>query len=296
MAKHRYVVGADIGGSHICTDIVDLERGSLVGDSVTIPVDSNSGATEILDAWAEGIRQAIHQTGVTINGVGLAIPGPFDYTRGISLINGVNKFDRIYGLDITASLRDRLRDVNIDSFRFVNDASAFALGECLGGTVRDVHRVVVLTLGTGVGSGFVCDHQLVETGPEVPPNGWVYCLPFEEGIVDDLFSTRWVCARYQELTGSKVDGVREVAERCPHEAEAMQIFSEYGQRLAKFAGPLLDRFHSQTLMLGGNISRAYPYFQFAMQQQFCKDGRQIEIHTSQLLDKAALIGAASLFI
>lgn len=296
MGQNRYVVGADIGGSHICAAVVDLETGALLGEPVSIPVDSSARATEILDAWAEGLREAVRQSGVCVESAGLAIPGPFDYVRGISQIRGVNKFDRIFGLDVAASLRSRLYGTGIESFRFVNDASAFALGECLGGAVRDVDRVVVLTLGTGVGSGFVHNHRLVENGPEVPPNGWVYCLPYESGIVDDSFSTRWICARYYELTGHRVEGAREVAERCPREDAAMQLFSEYGQRLAGFAGPLLERFHSRTLMLGGNISRAFPYFQAALLQQFAADGRHIEVHTSKLLDKAALIGAASLHL
>lgn len=292
----RYAVGVDVGGSHVCAAVVDLRSGTLCADPVSVPVDCHAGAVAILEAWAEGIRQSVLRSGVTPTCAGMAFPGPFDYQRGVSLIRGVNKFDRIYGLDVAASLRDRLRDVGIDSFRFVNDASAFALGECLGGAVREAERVVALTLGTGVGSGFVAGHRLVEHGDEVPANGWVYHLPFEEGIVDEAFSTRWICARYHALTGRRVEGAKQVADRCGEEPAARRLFDEYGERLAVFAGPVLERFHCRVLLLGGNIARAYGHFRPALERRFASDGRQVEVHVSTLLDRAALFGAASLFI
>ncbi len=293
--NERYAVGADIGGSHICSAVVDLAEGTICGETVTTPVDSRAGAVEILDAWAGNIRQAASSVpGGTVRRIGFAFPGPFDYVRGISLIHGVDKFDRLYGLDIARSMQARLPDAC--DFRFVNDASAFALGECLGGAARDAGRVVALTLGTGVGSGFVENGRLVESGEEVPANGWVYCLPFGDGIVDDAFSTRWICSRYEQLTGERIAGAREAAERHAADAAARQLFDEYGERLATFAGPVLRRFRSETLVLGGNIARACPLFGPAMRRRFERDGLAVEIRVSDLMDRAALLGAASLFL
>ena len=293
----RYAVGVDIGGSHVCSAVVDLQEGAICGAPISLPVNCHAGAVEILDTWAECVRQAVASTSTGgITQVGFAFPGPFDYRRGVSLINGVRKFDRIYGLDVTESLRARLSDIGAEEFRFVNDASAFALGECLGGAARDAKRTVALTLGTGVGSGFVAGRQLVESGEEVPANGWVYCLPFEEGIVDDAFSTRWVCRRWKELTGETVEGAREVAARHATDPVARQLFNEYGERLAQFAGTVAERFRGDVLVIGGNISKAYPLFGPAMQARLTADGHTLSIRTSELLDRAAMIGAASLFL
>lgn len=290
----RYAVGADIGGSHICSAVVDLRDGRLCTEVTDTPVDSGAAASEILDAWAENLRRTFALAPEGVGCVGFALPGPFDYARGISLIRGVRKFDGIYGLRVAPSLQARLE--RACSFRFVNDASAFALGECLGGAARDAERVVALTLGTGVGSGFVENRRLVETGDRVPANGWVYCLPFEEGIVDDAFSTRWFRSRWHALTGEDADGAREIACRYDTDPAARQLFDEYGTRLARFAGPVLDRFGADTLLLGGNIARACTLFGPALRERFEADGRQIEICVSELMDRAALIGAASLFL
>ncbi|MFQ7503556.1 MAG: ROK family protein [Alistipes finegoldii] len=86
------------------------------------------------------------------------------------------KFERIYGLDISESLFPLLLRSGAEEFRYVNDASAFALGECLGGAACDARRVVALTLGTGVGSGFVSDRKLVTSGDEgLPTAGSTAC-------------------------------------------------------------------------------------------------------------------------
>ena len=226
----------------------------------------------------------------------MTIPGPFDYEHGVSLIRGVNKFERIYGLDISESLFPLLRRSGAEEFRYVNDASAFALGECLGGAACDARRVVALTLGTGVGSGFVSDRKLVTSGDEVPADGWVYCLPFGGGIVDEAFSTRGIIRRYEELTGETLTGARDVAARYDADPAARRLFDVYGEELAQFAGPVLTRFNADVLVLGGNISRAYPLFGPALERRFAADGIRVAVRTSALLDHAAMIGAASLFL
>lgn len=293
----RYAVGADIGGSHICSAVVDLATGKICGEPVSGKVDCDAGAREILDAWADNIRRSIAASGLkAVRRLGFAFPGPFDYEHGVSLIRGVDKFERIYGLDISESLFPLLRQSGVEEFRYVNDASAFALGECLGGAACDARRVVALTLGTGVGSGFVADRKLVTSGADVPANGWVYCLPFGGGIADEMFSTRGIIRRYRDLTGQTVTGAREVAGRYDTDPAARRLFDVYGEELAQFAAPVLARFNADVLVLGGNISRAYPLFGPALERRFTADGIHAAVRTSALLDHAAMIGAASLFL
>lgn len=227
--------------------------------------------------------------------MGLAFPGPFDYERGISLIQGVRKFDRLYGLDVTESLLARLEGAGVEECRYVNDAAAFALGECFCGAASGAGRVMALTLGTGFGSGFVAAGRLLTDAPEVPVHGWVYHLPFEGGIADDAFSTRWFCRRYRALTGREVTGVKEIADRAGTEKEARRLFDEYGRRLGEFILPVFDRFRGDVLVLGGNIARAYPLFGPAFEARLADEGRKIDIRMSALLDQAAMAGAASLF-
>lgn len=291
----RYAIGADIGGSHISSAVVDLTAGQICTEPVTTPVDSCSAAETIINAWSRNLTETLSSSNREIEGIGIAIPGPFDYSRGISLITGVCKFETLFGLDVKQSLLGRLNSSVVKKIRFINDASAFALGESLGGSARDCTTVMALTLGTGVGSGFVRDNELIESGQDVPANGWVYCLPFEDSIADDAFSTRWFIKRYRELTGQDVNGAQEVAMRCDTDPAARQLFNEFGSRLARFAMPLLEHFGCETLVLGGNIARSYDLFSSAMKGTFAQSGKIINTKVSSLMDKAALVGAASLF-
>ena len=212
----RYAVGADVGGSHVCSAVIDLRTGEMAGPVCEMPLDSKAGASVILDVLSRSIAGAVEAADAAgmVAGAGLAFPGPFDYVHGVSTVHGVGKYDRIYGLDLSSSLYSLLCGHGICSFRFVNDAAAFALGECAAGAAAGAARVVAVTLGTGVGSGFVEDGALVESGDRVPACGWVYHLLFGDGIADGEFSTRWICRRFFELAGRKVAGAKDVADEC----------------------------------------------------------------------------------
>ena len=293
-ASQQYAIGVDIGGSHITSAVVDLETGRFAGELVTTEIDHASPAEEIFAAWTRNLRETLSASGVPVRQVGMAFPGPFDYDKGISWME--HKFVDIKGIDVGQTLQARLLDFRGLVFKFVNDAGAFALGESQFGAARDADRALVLTLGTGVGSGFVADHTIVREGPQVPEGGEVWNLPFEEGIVDAAFSTRWVVGRYKELSGKEVQGAREVAFRYPFDPEARQVFTEFGERLASFTGPWLEKFGARTLVLGGNISRSLPHFLQPMQRRYGQLGQAVSVKGSALLDRAALLGAASLFI
>lgn len=295
MQKNVYALGVDVGGSHLCSSVIDLTDGTLCTKPLTTPVDSHASALEILSAWSENVNGSLAAFGSDVAGIGFAFPGPFDYVRGISTIEGVCKYESVFGLKVAESIMPML-DVSGKNIgmRFVNDASAFALGEALCGAAKDDDMVVALTLGTGVGSGFVAGRKLVVDGPDVPANGWVYCLPFEDSIVDDAFSTRWIEKRYMELTGEKINGAKDVADRYREDASARQLFDEYGVRLAEFIVPVLEKFGSRSVVLGGNISRAFPLFSPSLESALA--GKDVKVKVSSLMDHAAMIGAASLFL
>ena len=301
--KERYAVGVDVGGSHVSCSVVDLQKISIVaGSTVRCDVDNSAPASEILSAWSEAIRQSVALSGVCTTSAGFAFPGPFDYRKGVSTIRGVEKFENIFGLDVASSLRSRLHGVgggngaNIEHLAFVNDAAAFALGESMGGAARGAENTMVLTLGTGFGSGFVSRGRLICSGDRVPPNGWVYCLPFEGGIADDAFSTRWFRRRYAELTGENLPGAKEIADRANDTPAAGCVFEEYGRRLASFVAPIAERFDAGIIVLGGNISLAFPLFSPAMNDTLTRLGCTVPVKPSTLRDSAAVTGAATLFL
>ena len=289
MNRKNYAIGVDVGGSHLCSAVVDLDKKQLCSEPVLTPMDSSGPAEGILACFKENLLGTMKVFGRKVGKIGLAFPGPFDYEKGIPWME--QKFQHLYGMDMPKELGKQL-DSPKTQFKFINDASAFALGECFCGSGRDRKRVIALTLGTGVGSGFVAEGKLDEHSERVPEGGEVWNLPFGDTIVDASFSTRWVVGRYKELTGKDVPGAKEVAQAVPTEPEARQLFREYGARLAEFVSPWLKKFGADTLVLGGNISRNFPHFSETLLAGIPEG---VEVRTSTLLDRAAMIGAASLF-
>lgn len=292
-------IGTDVGGSHVCSAIVDLDAGQIVGQHIQTDIDHNSPADDLFNAWAENIRACLSQSETPITRIGMDFPGPFDYARGISQMD--HKLPHIKGLSVADELTKRLGPGL--EFRFVNDASAFALGESHFGAAQGASRAIVLAIGTGLGSGFIADHRVVEDGPTVPPGGEVWNLPWADSIGDDHFSTRGITSRYERLTGETVKGAKDVADRYESDPAARQTWHDFGRELAQFTLPLLAPFSCHTLLLGGNIARSLPLFAPQMQEVFEQAATTelaglpaIEIKPCALLSDAAIMGAASLYI
>lgn len=290
-----YIIGADVGGSHISSCVVDLASGSIIpGTHSREPIDSHASAGEIVAGWVRCLERSVSASPDSVSGMGFAFPGPFDYDKGISLIEGVDKFEHMFGLDVGASIAARMVGSCLP-MRYVNDASAFALGEYMGGCARGKEKVVCLTLGSGVGSAFLENGRVVTAASGVPENGWVYCLPFEDTIVDDSFSTRWFVRRYASLTGRVVDGALPVARAAAQDSVAKGLFDEYGRRLAAFTAPLCRDFGCPDLVLGGSITGSFDLFAPALKQELARIGSPVEVHVCSLGDSAAMVGGASLF-
>lgn len=290
-------IGADVGGSHVCCEAVDLSRRAFVaGSHSESKLDNQWPADDILKVWSATLKQTLDliEDGQRA-GIGFAMPGPFDYVNGVPLFKGNNKkYESIYGLDIPALLRKALGVPDGFPIRFINDATAFALGEDFLGAAQGKNRSLSITLGTGFGSAFLEGHLPVVSGDKVPETGAVWHLPFKNGNADDYFSTRGLLNRFADKTGQQLAGVKDLAELAPTNATANDLFVDFGTELGNFLAPWMGRFGAEVLVIGGNISRALPLFGASLQNSLARHGVQAPVALSTLHESAALIGSALL--
>lgn len=293
MSDLNIAIGADVGGSHITCAAIDMEAGRLLPGAVQrAGVDNNADAATIFAQWAQALNGVI--AGVEagrIAGIGFAMPGPFDYVNGISKMQ--HKFTGIYEASIPEALGARLSTPL--PMRFLNDATSFAVGEAWLGQGRGYERVVAVTLGTGFGSAFIDQGAPVVQRDDVPGQGCLWHLPFEGGIADEYFSTRWFVNEYEKATGKKLPNAKAIADAAPHDATAAALFVQFGRNLAAFLGPRLQRFQAGMLVMGGNISGAYPLFGPAYEASLAAQGLHLPTRLSALGEDAAMIGSARLF-
>lgn len=294
--SRNYAVGVDIGGSHISSVLVDLENHRVLEESLAEKkVDNKASADEIFGSWAAAIRKstAFAEPG-KLRGVGFAMPGPFDYEKGIALLKKVDKYESLYGLNVGDELKKRLGLDPGLPFRYVNDAMAFAMGECWLGKASAYSRVTAITLGTGFGSAFLQDGIPLTGGDGIPEMGYVYNIPYAESIADDYFSTRWFVREYAGRTGQALPGVKEIAAQTGLEPEAVRLFEDYGDRLGNFLAPLLKNFDAGCLLIGGNISGAWPLFRSALERALNGRNVHVKVLISELKESAAMAGSARL--
>ncbi|NQV01872.1 MAG: ROK family protein [Bacteroidia bacterium] len=290
------VLGVDIGGSHITAMGVDLSKKNLLHPLISRKqVDCHDTADCILSVWSEALQEVISKIpSGFIQGIGFAMPGPFDYPAGVAHFKGVMKYDNLNNVNVREEIYQRLGLPGQVPIRFLNDATCFAIGEAWMGSAARYQRSMAITLGTGFGSAFLEDGIPVEKGDEVPESGCVYHLPFGNSNADDHFSSRWFKRVYEERFSRESGGVKEMSEEAEKNLEVHAIFTEFGQNLGNFLAPWLVRFRAGCLTIGGNISRGYNLFEKPFRQALRSHNCNTEIFLSVLGEGAAIAGSARL--
>jgi glucokinase len=278
-----FVLTADIGGSHITTAICNTSTNTIIKESVArVNVSSKDTAENIFHAWNSSFQQSLDAVKLNIAGLGIAMPGPFDYDKGISYITGLDKFDAIYGLNIREKLAGTL-GLDPLSILFRNDAEAAVAGEVWAHFGKSWQNIIGITLGTGFGSA----HYL---GGATKDINWG-SFAFKDSIADDYFSTRWFLKRYFELTGHRLEEVRQLAKLVQSDERALAVFSEFAIALGDFLERGMLPLQPQALVICGNIARASAFFLPALKERF----KDIPIELALLGEDAPLFGVASLF-
>ncbi len=290
------VIGVDIGGSHITAMGVDIRTKNLLQSLVSRKlVNCHDSADCILNTWTEALKELITVIpGGNIQGIGFAMPGPFDYPAGVAHFRGVMKYDNLNNVNVREEIYRRLGLTHQIPVRFLNDATCFAIGEAWMGSAARFKRSMAITLGTGFGSAFLDDGIPVEEGDEVPESGCVYHLPFGNSNADDHFSSRWFKRVYEERFSSESGGVKEISAQAEKNPEVQAIFTEFGQNLGNFLAPWLVRFQTGCLTIGGNISRGYHLFEQPFRVALRSHNCNTEVFLSVLGECAAIAGSARL--
>ncbi len=290
--NNSYVVGADIGGSHITAALVNLADGAVVdGCKFKEQVNAGAAAGEILSRWTACISRVLAAAGSEAAAIGIAMPGPFDYPGGISLIKGVAKYESLYGMNIREELKTSLAFSK--GIYFENDASCFALGEAWAGEGAGCSRIVAVTLGTGLGGTFLLDNEIMHEGKGIPPEGYIYNLPYRKGIAEDYISSRWLLNEYHQRAGERLDEVKQIGELAEkQDGIALALFAEMGEALGDVLAPWLRDFDAERIVIGGNIRKAHPYFLPALQACLQRNNISTSVHISGRGENSALSGAA----
>ena len=152
-----YVIGLDLGGTNSVFGIVD-SRGEIKA-TTAIKTQGYDKVEDYVDAAVEALKVIIDQVGGlgTIKAMGIGAPNGNFYTGTIEFAPNLS-WGRTGIVPLADMFSKRLENTPVG---LTNDANAAAIGEMTYGVARGMKNFIVLTLGTGVGSGIVVNGQMV---------------------------------------------------------------------------------------------------------------------------------------
>ncbi|MBQ0047185.1 MAG: ROK family protein [Prevotellaceae bacterium] len=151
-----YVIGVDLGGTNTVFGIVDAE-GNMICEA-SIKTGKYKTAEEFVNAGVECVKPLIEKVGGVekIEGMGIGAPNANYYTGTIEFAPNL-----VWAHDGVVPLAEMFSSQLGVRVKLTNDANAAALGEMMYGAAKGMKDFIVITLGTGVGAGVVCNGKLL---------------------------------------------------------------------------------------------------------------------------------------
>jgi len=284
---NNIVTGVDIGGTHITSCLIDIDTGNPIeGSDARGDIDPHQNEEHIIRSWAETIAASSKKHGIPMGHIGIAMPGPFDYEKGVSLITGLHKYECLYKLNVKDMLSREL-GISTGDIRMMNDASAFLSGEAKSGAGKGCKHLAGITLGTGLGSAKFIDGQCQDAE--------LWRMPFRGSRAEEYLSSRWFISEYEKKTGKKVNGVRALADLAETDTVARNLFEEFGYTLGEVLTRRFSDHFPERIVVGGNISKAWHLFNSHCSSVVKEHAPECMLIPARLGENAALIGAACLW-
>ena len=310
-----FVVGIDVGGQTSKIGVVDA-RGAVLAQTV-IRTDTYDKVEPYIAELAEAVKKVIKESGTEgkVRGIGVGAPNANYYTGNIE--NAVNLSWGSEVVEFSKLLSEAMGGLPV---ALTNDANAAAVGEMTYGAARGMKNFIMITLGTGVGSGIVINGNVVyghdgfagELGhvTAVRGNGRT-CNCGKTGCLETYASATGVARtarEWLELTDepSLLRGLETIASKDVYEAAkegdklALKIFEFTGKILGRSFADFIAFSSPEAIVLFGGLARAKEFLtepiENAMNDNVLPLWKgKVKLVYSQLKESdAAILGASAL--
>lgn len=292
-----FFLGFDLGGTHLKYGLVDGSGRIILESYVETPKSMKSLLLTIQDIWRALRDKKDHD----IHAAGFGFPGIFSL-KAQKILQSPNYPD-IDNFPLIPSLSQFI-DV---PFCMNNDANMAAYGEYKCGAGQNTHSLVLLTVGTGVGSGIILNGRIWEgacgfagemghltVNPEGEP-----CNCGSLGCLETEVSAPKIVKNYLALRPSQNEITAEEISHRAHENDmaAQQAFAEAGRYLGIGLSLAINLLNPEKILLGGGVMEAgeflfTPAKEEAAKRSFKASFQCCQIERATLGNKAGFIGAA----
>ncbi len=294
------ILGIDIGGT---TSKLGLVHDGRVIARARIRTTDYADDHAFADALAQEAARLTADNGQGIPAVGIGAPNANQLT---GIIEMAPNLPWKHDVPLARMMTDRLGVPTV----LGNDANAAALGEWRYGAGHGIDDLLVVTLGTGVGSGFIVNGKLVlgsagnagELGHTILIPGGRACTCGRWGCLEAYVSIRGMIATYMEIGGTSApDDVKTIADRAnAGDKAAIECFNQTTEHLAIGLANAVCATGPRRIVLFGGIARNGELLMGPLRDHFQEvllniyKGR-VDLAVSALPeDDAALLGAAAL--
>lgn len=287
----KYIVGVDLGGSHIKTVLTDNKLNIL--KKIEFPLTSTS-KKDTLKQIFESIYFVL--TGISredVKGIGIAVPGIDDKNKVI--LPNLPEFNNVDMLDVLE------KEFELDIF-MDNDGNCAALAEK---SKCKEKNIVVITLGTGIGCGIIINNLLYEGRGNAGEFSHISlftagskCSCGNYGCLEEYVSTRGILKIARKI-GLRVSDVSELTHLAKKgNVKAKKTFELVGTYLGIGFSDIVKIIDPDKIIVGGGISNAG---NFILKPAVCEMKKRTFFKTppvvlSKMKEDAVVIGAASLFL
>ncbi|GAA4302648.1 ROK family protein [Compostibacter hankyongensis] len=274
-----YIVGIDMGGTHI--------RGARVNKTVVQDITrrrvSSRGTEE--EVMQELFALADRLVSGAVKAIGIGVPSVVDVERGIVYdVQNIPSWKEV-------PLKQRMEERYGVPVWVNNDANCFALGEHYFGAGKDHPSLIGLTIGTGLGAGIIIRNKLYAGSN---------CGAGEFGMVEylDKYYEYYACGQFFQNV-YRTDGETVFKRAAAGDPEAIAMYAEMGAHLGNAIKTILYTFDPDLIVVGGSVSRAWPYFSGKMWERvhtlvYPRSAGQLQIRVSAL-ENSGILGAAALY-
>ncbi len=311
----KYCIGIDLGGTFIKGGVVDTEGNIIAFDKT--PTEVVKGNLAICENIASLIETLITKANISreeITGIGAGAPGMIDTKDGV-LKCAENLLIENFPMAKT------LKKLTGFEVKMANDANAATLGEVKFGAAKNKENVVMLTLGTGVGGGIVCNGQLVEgnegagaeLGHTVIAMGGEPCTCGRRGCAEAYASATALIretkkamnnhkdSKMWEIGIDNVDG-KTAFDFADTDKYAKEVVDNYIFALATIIVNFANTFRPDAIILGGGVcaqgdSLIKPLTEIVNKEIYGGPlGPQVSVLVAELGNSAGVLGAAALLM
>lgn len=312
MKEKSITVGADIGGTNTVIGVVDDQNKCLYENSFLTQPEKG------VDDFIKRLAEAINSSVTSLNnmhellGIGLAAPSA-NYHKGTiedsanlkwKNVNVIEKMEKYFNVPTV----------------LINDANAAAIGEQTFGSAKGMKNFLVITLGTGLGSGIVVDghllygenglagemgHAIVEANGRECSCGRAGCLETyisAKGLVRTAYEFMSTCDDYSELRNipyTQLSGKLISEFALKNDEIALRTFDYTGEILGRVLSNVVTYFNPEAIILYGGLAEAEELLLKPLQFYFDKyllgiyKGKVKLLKSELQHGKAAILGASS---